>query len=65
MVTTFSPPYNFGGDGMFIYRLSNALAEQGHRVEVVHCIDAYRSVASRGAEPKGVYPITPTSLFAA
>jgi glycosyltransferase involved in cell wall biosynthesis len=53
MVTTFYPPYFFGGDGMFIYRLSNALAERGHHVAVVHCIDAYRSVAPRGATPQG------------
>lgn len=59
MVTTFYPPYFFGGDGMFIYRLSNALAERGHHVAVVHCIDAYRSVAPRGASPQGSYPHHP------
>jgi glycosyltransferase involved in cell wall biosynthesis len=41
MVTTFYPPYNFGGDGIFVQRLSRALAERGHYVEVIHCIDAY------------------------
>ena len=51
MVTTFYPPYSFGGDGMFVYRLSNALAELGHQVDVVHCVDAYRSVAPAGANP--------------
>ena len=51
MVTTFYPPYFFGGDGMFVYRLSNALAEQGHQVDVVHCVDAYHSVAPAGANP--------------
>src|SRR5262249_41637194 len=41
MVTTFYPPYNFGGDGIFIHQLSNELAQRGHHVEVVHCQDAY------------------------
>ena len=41
MVTTFYPPYNFGGDGIFIYRLVNALAADGHKVHVVHNRDAY------------------------
>lgn len=41
MVTTFYPPYHFGGDATYIYRLSNSLAERGHDVEVVHDLDAY------------------------
>jgi glycosyltransferase involved in cell wall biosynthesis len=41
MVTTFYPPYHFGGDAMYVYRLSNALARRGHRVTVVHCADAH------------------------
>lgn len=40
-LTTFYPPYSFGGDAMQIYRLSHALADQGHHVDVVHCVDAY------------------------
>lgn len=47
MVTTFYPPYNFGGDGIFVHRLANHLAAQGHRVDVVHCLDAYRFCARR------------------
>src|SRR3954464_8975419 len=39
--TTFYPPYHFGGDAMYIYRLSHALAEMGHHVDVVHCVDSY------------------------
>ncbi len=45
MVTTFYPPYSFGGDGIFVYRLVNELAERGHHVEVVHCVDAYRALS--------------------
>ena len=53
MVTTFYPPYNFGGDGVYVHRLANALAGQGHHVEVIHCIDTYRMLAGR--EPEGRY----------
>lgn len=42
MVTTFYPPYSFGGDAMFVQALSEALVERGHEVDVVHCEDAYR-----------------------
>lgn len=41
MVTTFYPPYHFGGDGVYVHRLSNELARRGHEIEVVHCRDAY------------------------
>ena len=47
MITTFYPPYNFGGDGIFVYRLSNELARRGHKVDVIHCIDSYRLLARR------------------
>jgi glycosyltransferase involved in cell wall biosynthesis len=40
-VTTFYPPYSFGGDAMYIYRLSHALAEAGHHIDVIHCVDSY------------------------
>lgn len=50
MVTTFYPPHNFGGDGIAIQRLSRALVRRGHRVTVVHDVDAYRML-SDGAEP--------------
>jgi len=40
-LSTFYPPYSFGGDAMYIYRLSHALADAGHNVDVVHCIDSY------------------------
>ena len=40
-LTTFYPPYSFGGDAMYIYRLAHALGDAGHRVDVIHCTDAY------------------------
>jgi glycosyltransferase involved in cell wall biosynthesis len=42
MVTTFYPPYHFGGDATFVQALARALVSEGHHVEVLHCEDAYR-----------------------
>ncbi len=53
MITTFYPPYNFGGDGIFVHRLSNELARRGHQVDVIHCIDSYRLLARQ--EPARTY----------
>ena len=52
MVTTFYPPHAFGGDGVFVWRLSNSLAAAGHTVEVIHCLDSYRAVGGQ-ALPAG------------
>ena len=57
MVTTFYPPFHFGGDAMHAYRLTNALARRGHSVTVVHSEDAYRSLG--GIEPSGSFPHEP------
>jgi glycosyltransferase involved in cell wall biosynthesis len=40
-LTTFYPPYSFGGDAMYVYRLAHALGDAGHHVDVIHCVDAY------------------------
>lgn len=40
-LTTFYPPFSFGGDAMYIYRLCHALGDAGHHVDVVHCLDSY------------------------
>jgi glycosyltransferase involved in cell wall biosynthesis len=50
MVTTFYPPYNFGGDGMGIQRFSQALVRRGHQVTVVQDIDGFNSLKET-AEP--------------
>lgn len=49
MVTTFYPPYNFGGDGTYIRRLAHALIDRGHTVDIIHEADAYRVLS--GKEP--------------
>lgn len=49
-LTTFYPPYSFGGDAMYIYRLAHAQGDQGHAVDVIHCIDSYHM--QHPAEPE-------------
>jgi glycosyltransferase involved in cell wall biosynthesis len=64
MVTTFYPPYNFGGDGMAVQRLARALVRRGHEVTVIHDADAYEALSPTpapppdGAEPDGVEVVT-------
>jgi glycosyltransferase involved in cell wall biosynthesis len=51
MVTTFYPPHHFGGDGAYVRRLTHALARRGHRVDVLHDVDAFR-ILNEGPEPE-------------
>jgi glycosyltransferase involved in cell wall biosynthesis len=46
LLTTFYPPWNFGGDGIFVQQLAKSLVEDGHHVEVVHCVDSHRMLTS-------------------
>lgn len=55
MVTTFYPPYNFGGDGIGIQRLSQALVRRGHHVTVIHDEDSYLML-NGGREPATAAP---------
>jgi glycosyltransferase involved in cell wall biosynthesis len=41
LLTTFYPPFNFGGDGVDVQRTARALVKRGHEVTVVHDVDAY------------------------
>ncbi len=40
-LTTFYPPYSFGGDAVYLHRLCHALGDAGHTVDVVHCFDSF------------------------
>lgn len=57
-VTTFYPPWNFGGDGIFVQQICEGLARRGHQVDIVHCIDSYRlkgkPVALTAADPANI-----------
>lgn len=44
-LTTFYPPYNFGGDGIGIQRFARGLVRAGHHVTVMHDADAYNSLS--------------------
>jgi len=47
MITTFYPPYSFGGDAIYVQRLSNELVKRGHHVTVIHCLDSYNLLSDR------------------
>lgn len=53
MMTTYYPPHNLGGDGIFVRSLANELAQRGHEVDIIHCLDAY-SLTGRG-KPTTIY----------
>jgi glycosyltransferase involved in cell wall biosynthesis len=45
--TTFYPPYHFGGDAIAVQRLARGLTRHGHRVTVVHDIDAFLALGGK------------------
>jgi glycosyltransferase involved in cell wall biosynthesis len=54
LLTTFYPPFNFGGDGIDVQRTARALTARGHRVTVVHDVDAYQWLAGRRLPPQPI-----------
>lgn len=59
MITTFYPPYHFGGDAIGVQRLCHGLARRGHHVTVIHDVDAWRAVSGAPdpplpREPEGI-----------
>jgi glycosyltransferase involved in cell wall biosynthesis len=55
MMTTFYPPYSFGGDAICVQRLSQALVRRGHQVTVLQDVDAFNSL-NRGRSPRSEEP---------
>ncbi|CAN5259502.1 hypothetical protein BH11PSE2_BH11PSE2_09120 [soil metagenome] len=51
MLTTFYPPFNFGGDGIGVQRLARAFAARGCEVTVIHDEDAYMTLAGKEPAP--------------
>lgn len=49
-LTTFYPPYHFGGDAIGTQRLARGLVRAGHHVTVVHDVDAFNALHP-GPEP--------------
>ena len=50
LVTTFYPPFSFGGDGIYVRRMAHALARMGCDVHIIHDADAYRTLAPKGGD---------------
>ncbi len=57
MLTTFYPPYSFGGDAIYIYRLANELARRGHSIDIIHDADSFQLLQTEGL--KGDFPNHP------
>ena len=58
MLTTFYPPYSFGGDAIGVERLATAIAKRGHQVTVIHDIDAFTSLAKiNHLNPTPILPV--------
>ena len=47
LITTFYPPYAFGGDAILVQQLAHSLADEGHHVEVIHCQDSFELLRPR------------------
>ena len=54
LLTTFYPPFNFGGDGIDVQRTARALVARGHTVTVVHDVDAYQWLRGARLPPQPV-----------
>ena len=61
-VSTFYPPYHFGGDGILTQSICEGLARRGHEVTVVHSADAYElrgtAITTPPVDPPGLRRIT-------
>lgn len=68
LITTFYPPFSFGGDGTAVRNLAHILARQGHEVDVIHDADAFEVLGGRAGpapeEPEGVRVHRLSSRFA-
>lgn len=59
MITTFYPPFHFGGDGNYVRQLAHILVGMGHSVDIIHDRDAYRILSNNPhpepiQEPEGI-----------
>jgi glycosyltransferase involved in cell wall biosynthesis len=56
MLTTFYPPWSFGGDAIHVKRLAHALADAGHEVTVVFAPDGYRTLGGEARSAPEPHP---------
>ncbi len=52
LVTTFYPPYHFGGDAIYVRNQAHALARRGHSVDVIYTVDPYISLSNKPPKPQ-------------
>ncbi len=57
-VSTFYPPYHFGGDAILTQSMCEALARRGHDVTVVHAAEAFELLG----DPVTAQPVDPPGL---
>lgn len=61
-VSTFYPPYHFGGDGILTQSICEGLVRRGHEVTVVHSADAFElrgaPITAPPADPPGLRRVT-------
>ncbi len=61
-VSTFYPPYHFGGDGILTQSICENLVRRGHEVTIVHSADAYElrgvPITTPPVDPPGLHRIT-------
>jgi glycosyltransferase involved in cell wall biosynthesis len=51
MITTFYPPYHFGGDADYVRQFSEILTQRGHEVDVIHDMDAHTILSDKHSLP--------------
>jgi len=51
LVTTFYPPFHFGGDAIYVQNQAQALVKRGHTVDVIHTIDPYIALGGDQTTP--------------
>ena len=62
MLTTFYPPYSFGGDGVSVQRMARALVQRGHAVTVVHDENAYLSLGGQVPQARSGDAVAPDGV---
>lgn len=56
LISIFYPPYSFGGDSIYLYRLATELVRRGHQVDVIHCSDSFHLLQAQ-VDPSA-FPVT-------
>lgn len=68
LITTFYPPFHFGGDGVYVRNHAHALVRRGHSVDVIHSVDPFVVLGGNQSlnapdEPDGIRVFSVKSRF--